>query len=94
MSLNTQIREAQRRVSERHRTLGACAAAFRHRVLVRAASGPGLLLAGSIGFITAEIARLLDAGARARSTPGARGALLRNATRIANWGRILFAFFP
>jgi hypothetical protein len=94
LSLNAQIDDAQQRVAERHRALGACAASLVRHVRARAASVPGLMLAASIGFIAAEVSRLLDAGARARSTPGARGALLRSATRAMSWGRILFTLFP
>lgn len=94
LSLNAQIQRAQQRVAERHRALGACMASLGRHVRSRAASAPGLMLAASIGFIAAEVSRLLDAGARARSTPDARGALLRSATRAMSWGRILFTLFP
>ncbi|HEX5463189.1 MAG TPA: hypothetical protein VFW88_00565 [Burkholderiales bacterium] len=94
LSLNAQIDDAQLRVAERHRAVGACVTSLSRHVRARATSMPGLMLAASVGFIAAEVARLLDAGARARSTPGARGAALRSATRVAQWGRILFTFIP
>jgi hypothetical protein len=94
LSLNAQIQHAQQRVAERHRAVSMCAVSLGHHMRSRAASVPGLMLAASIGFIAAEVSRLLDAGARARSTPGTRGALLRGATRAMNWGRILFTLIP
>lgn len=94
LSLNAQIRDAQQQVADRHRTVGACVLDLRRQVRARLAAGPTLMLAGSIGFIAAELARLLSSAVRAGGIRGASSALVKTVLHLTDWARIVFTALP